>query len=164
MVTSHRRRQERAGTASRGLWQLRRCACLCVVVIGVFGVARAPAATGPSLTEFSLPASSFPSVIEPGLDGAVWFTEEGANEIGRMAPDGTLAQFVVPTPNAGLAGVAWGPDGNVWFAESNASRIGRLNPATGQITEFSTTPEARDLLRGRTATCGWSRRMQMTWR
>src|SRR5712692_4088413 len=87
--------------------------------------------------EFPLTPSSSPSAIALGGDGAQWFTEEGANRVGRIAPDGTLTEYPVPTANAGLAGIASGPDGNIWFTETKGNKVARLVPATGQMTEFA---------------------------
>lgn len=49
-------------------------------------------------------------------------------------PPGTLAEFTVPTSNAGLEFITVGPDGNVYFTENN--NIGQISP-WGYISEFS---------------------------
>jgi len=66
----------------------------------------------------------------------MWFTENAANLIGKIAPDGTVTEYPVPTASAGLLGITGGPDGNVWFTESGAGKIGRIAP-DGTITEFA---------------------------
>ena len=91
--------------------------------------------TGGIATEF--PGGSGVS-IAAGADGALWFTEQGANSIGRITTAGVITNhFPVPTQNALLRDIAAGADGNLWFTESGAAidQIGRITTA-GVITEF----------------------------
>ena len=49
-----------------------------------------------------------------GPDGDLWFTENFANKIGRMAPDGTmLGEYDIPTPNSGARCIAAMSDGRL---------------------------------------------------
>jgi virginiamycin B lyase len=101
----------------------------------------------PVLTEFSLPSStSNPNGITTGPDGALWFTEVGAEDkitqnplgpskIGRITTAGTVTEFATPAANSDPRGIAVGPDGNLWFAEAGGNNIGRITTA-GVITEF----------------------------
>jgi len=81
--------------------------------------------------------------ITVGVDGAMWFTEYSADNIGRIctaatAPActvGSITEYPVPTPNAGPNGITSGPDGALWFTESSAGKIGRLT-TSGVFTEF----------------------------
>jgi len=78
-----------------------------------------------------------PAAFAWGL-GEIWFTEPTANRIGVLGADGTIRELAVPTPNAGLVGIAttYTDEGVVaWFTESSANRIGRVSP-DGAITEF----------------------------
>jgi virginiamycin B lyase len=71
-------------------------------------------------------------------DGDLWFTEPTANRIGHLRIDRTLEEFHIPTPDAGVVGIAatFTASGTyVWFTESSANRIGRIAP-DGTITEF----------------------------
>jgi virginiamycin B lyase len=88
------------------------------------------------ITAFPVGQQSVPSAICNGPDGALWFTEEGANKIGRIATNGTITQFTVPTAAAGVGGIATGPDGNLYFTEFKANKVGRFNPNTQQFTEW----------------------------
>jgi virginiamycin B lyase len=47
--------------------------------------------------------------------------------IGRIAMDGTVAEFPLPT-TCGAGDIAAGPDGNLWFTEEGGNRIGRIVP------------------------------------
>src|SRR3972149_3064404 len=64
------------------------------------------------------------------LDGnSVWFTERGANRIGRL--DGAAGEIVEfydngLAPNSGLADIAVSPDGWVWAAGQTSNRLVRL--------------------------------------
>jgi virginiamycin B lyase len=72
--------------------------------------------------------------ITGGPNDSVWFTEPGANRIGRLAADGTVAHFDVPTLDSGLGAVALGPDASIWFTETNTGKIGRID-GSGAILE-----------------------------
>jgi uncharacterized repeat protein (TIGR01451 family) len=89
-----------------------------------------------SVAEQVLPTvGSLPTEIVQGPDGNLWFTEFGANQIGRLTPSGVLTEFPIPSPQSGPYGITPGPDGNLWFTEFNNGSIGRITP-TGTITEF----------------------------
>jgi virginiamycin B lyase len=64
------------------------------------------------------------------------------NSSAARAQTVSFQEFGVPTPSAGLAGVAVDTNGDAWFTEMEANRIGRLVP--GQPTqEFSiATPDS----------------------
>src|SRR5260221_1924411 len=89
-----------------------------------------------SITESPVPtAKSSPSGITAGLDGNLWFTENGSNKIGRISPSGSITEYPVPTAQSVPVGIAAGPDGNLWFTESDGNKIGRISPS-GTISEF----------------------------
>lgn len=94
--------------------------------------------------QFTIPTpGSKPLGITPGPDGALWFTEFGADKIGRVTTAGAFSEFPLPTANAGPLSIVTGPDGNLWFTEYNANQIGRITPA-GVVTEFKlTTPNSK---------------------
>ena len=56
----------------------------------------------------------------------MWFIETKTNKIGRVAPDGTIHEFPIPTANSGANGIAAGPDGAMWFTERGVNKIGRI--------------------------------------
>jgi streptogramin lyase len=97
-------------------------------------------------TEFSegFSRDARPLDIAAGPDGNLWFTDPGANAIGRITPQGQITEFsqglstwipTAPGPYGPLA-IAAGPDGNLWFTEPYRALIGRITPL-GEITEFS---------------------------
>jgi streptogramin lyase len=98
------------------------------------------------ISEFALPPlSGTPIDITPGPDGYMWFTTVNANDVGKIALDGSgIAEYPLSTPSALPSGIITGPDQNIWFAESGAARIGRANSGFTSVTEIvlasGTTP------------------------
>jgi hypothetical protein len=87
------------------------------------------------VTLFSLSGGDTQDAITAGPDGALWFTEQNANRIGRITTSGTITSFPVPTPESEPEGIVAGPDGALWFTESRANNIGRITTG-GASTEF----------------------------
>jgi virginiamycin B lyase len=75
-------------------------------------------------------------VALPGSDNALWFTEFGDSQIGRITTGGTMTEFVIPTADSFPMSIAPGPDGALWFTEFYGSKIGRITTA-GAFTEYS---------------------------
>ena len=106
-------------------------ALFAAALLGLAGSAQA------AIIESPLTAGSHPSGITAGPDGAIWFTEEGTNKIGRMTTNGVLTnEFPIPTPNSMPSDIVAGADGNLWFTEFNGNKIGRIT-TEGTITEFT---------------------------
>jgi virginiamycin B lyase len=96
---------------------------------GASAGAAEPAGT---ITEFPLPdRAARPHAVAVGPDGALWFTEWGANSVGRFE-DGEFERFALPTAASEPHGLVAGPDGAVWVALENGAlaRIGV--PSGGQ--------------------------------
>jgi streptogramin lyase len=103
--------------------------CLFVPVIA------ARADSVPIITTYPVPApAAYADKMARGSDGALWFTENEANKIGRISPDGTITEFQVPGGYSNPAGIAAGPDGALWF--TSGSTIYRLT-TDGVFTPFS---------------------------
>jgi streptogramin lyase len=47
-------------------------------------------------------AGSSPTSITVGPDGALWFTEQTGNKIGRITTAGVITEYPIPTPLAAL--------------------------------------------------------------
>jgi virginiamycin B lyase len=70
-------------------------------------------------------------------DGALWFTEQLANKLGRLDPStGKFSEYPLKTPDSGPHGLVADPQGNIWFAAIFAGYVGKLNPSTREITEY----------------------------
>jgi virginiamycin B lyase len=65
----------------------------------------------------------------------LWFTGKTANTVGRLTPDGSVANFPLPTPDALPIYIAPGPGGDMWFTELTGNKIGRVSDK-GAITEY----------------------------
>lgn len=98
-----------------------------------------------SITEFSFSDSnSTPYVITSGPDGNLWFTENNADKIGKISPNGAIVEFSLHSPNPDIInpsspdGITAGSDGNLWFTESGGNKIGKITP-NGVLTEYSLT-------------------------
>ena len=84
----------------------------------------------PVVTAF--PAGQSAYKIASGSDGALWFTDQYApdNAIGRVAIDGSIAEFKIPTPHSVPIDITAGPDGALWFTEINdtgtLAKIGKV--------------------------------------
>src|SRR5215469_15546047 len=78
---------------------------------------------------------SHPQGITAGPDGALWFTNQSTNSIGRITTSGTVSNF---TGNgiSGPDGITAGPDGALWFTDYNNSSIGRITTG-GNVTIFT---------------------------
>ena len=73
--------------------------------------------------------------IAVGPDGALWFTEEIAEKIGRVTTAGAVSEFPNPQYLTSPWAIAAGPDGAMWFTDQ-LNAIGRITPA-GQIGRFA---------------------------
>ncbi|MGO9095800.1 MAG: hypothetical protein ACLQGV_11300 [Bryobacteraceae bacterium] len=100
------------------------------------GLAATAAAQTVTFSSFGIPTpASNPNYIAPGPDGALWFTELNANQIGRITTAGAFTEFPIPTPKSGPYGIAAGSDGALWFAEFGGNNIGRIT-TQGVIAEY----------------------------
>src|SRR5438105_3241432 len=79
-------------------------------------------------------------------DGALWYTGQLANKLGRLDPKtGVIKEFALKTPESGPHGLAADKDGNIWFTANFKAYIGRLDPRTGAVTEYPMPdPRAHD--------------------
>src|SRR6267154_1489978 len=70
-----------------------------------------------------------------GPDGALWFTEQMANKLGRLDPaTGTFQEYsLVEGKNSGPHGLVADQEGNIWFTAQGGNAVGRLDPRTGKI-------------------------------
>lgn len=90
------------------------------------GAGRATSYTGPGI--------DYPWGIAAGPDGALWFTNDGNNSIGRISTAGKIITYT--DPDIGRPeGITAGPDGALWFANYYGDSIGRITTA-GKITTY----------------------------
>jgi hypothetical protein len=83
------------------------------------------------ITEFPVPtANSYPTGITAGADGAIWFTENNANKIGRLV---LPALQVSPTTNIVASGTKGGPFSPTSFQYQLTATVGSANYAISGI-------------------------------
>jgi virginiamycin B lyase len=77
-----------------------------------------------------------------GPDGALWFTEQMQNKIGRVDPaTGEFKEFPLKVKDSGPHGLVADREGNIWFTGNFAHYIGKLDPKTGAVTEYEMPDE-----------------------
>jgi virginiamycin B lyase len=114
------------------------------LVVGATLASPAEGAVTVTMFDTGLAGNSRLYDITAGPDGNLWFTDPGANAIGRITPQGEITEFSeglstqtgAYPPQYGPAAIGSGSDGNLWFTEPGRNLIGRITPQ-GHITEFS---------------------------
>ncbi|HZP77217.1 MAG TPA: hypothetical protein VFB45_13825 [Pseudolabrys sp.] len=79
-------------------------------------------------------------------DGAIWWSGQLANKLGRLDPKtGAIREYTLKTPQTAPHGLAEDKDGNIWFTGNFLGLIGKLDPKTGITTEYPLPdPKAKD--------------------
>lgn len=101
--------------------------------------------TSGAFTSFPLPwPGVWPEGIVSGPDGNLWFTEFYGDAVGRITPQGAIADYLVPPrPHRWLGSLSGsqphaivvGPDGNLWFPDGGNNKVARITPS-GKLTEY----------------------------
>ncbi len=81
--------------------------------------------------------------VAAGPDGALWFTNDHGNSIGRITVDGTASSYTgtgISTPEH----ITAGPDGALWFTNPGNDSIGRIESGTQAPTPTTTTTTLAD--------------------
>ena len=79
-------------------------------------------------------------------DGAIWYTGQMTNRLGRVDPKtGQVREYPLKSPATGPHGLVEDRDGNIFYTGNHQALIGKLDPRTGNITEYKMTdPNAKD--------------------
>jgi hypothetical protein len=115
-------------------------------------------ATNGVVQRVPLDDGSDPMSLVAGTGGSLWFTEAGANNVGLIAPDGTLTEFSVPSAGSQPFGIANGPRG-LWFTEAAGDNVGLLNVVTDDtppVITISSPLEGAVVVQGSTLTADFS--------
>jgi virginiamycin B lyase len=91
-----------------------------------------------TIREWAVPTKgAHPHDPAVGADGALWFTEQMQNKIGRLDPQsGAFKEFPLKLEDSGPHGLVADRDGNIWFTGNFKGYIGKLDPRTGAVTEY----------------------------
>ena len=77
-------------------------------------------------------------------DGALWYTGQMNNVLGRVDPKtGKVKEYPLTTPHSGPHGLVEDSNGNIWYTGNTGTLIGKLDPKTGTVTEYK-MPEPGD--------------------
>jgi streptogramin lyase len=99
-----------------------------------------PSASAPAGTiiEYTVPtANSGVSTIAAGPDGALWFVESQAGEVGRITTAGSFTEYPLPPGVASPDAITLGPDKNLWLTDK-ANHL--LRVTTGGAATLYTAP------------------------
>ena len=79
-------------------------------------------------------------------DGAIWYSGQMANVLGRLDPQtGQFKEYPLKTPHSGPHGLVEDSGGNIWYTGNTGALIGKLDPKTGAVTEYKMAdPNAKD--------------------
>ena len=69
----------------------------------------------------------------------LWFAEFGANRIGShhtKADNGTITEYLMPTPTDNPYDAVPDKNGNVWAGSMFTDRVSRLDPSTGRVVDY----------------------------
>jgi len=98
-------------------------------------VAAQPGPGSFSIEEFEVGEISGPTGVVTAF-GAVWFTEDGSDSIGKLNPQ-TREVVHIESPKQGIHGAITAGFGSIWFAPEVApGTIFRLDPETYNIREY----------------------------
>ena len=106
-----------------------------------------PGPTQVTIREWQVPTpGSRPHDPLATRDGAIWYTGQLANKLGRLDPKtGQFREYPLKTMQTAPHGLMEDKDGNIWFTGNHNSIIGKLDPKTGAVTEYPMPdPKAKD--------------------
>ena len=70
-------------------------------------------------------------------DGAIWWTGQYSNALGRVDPrSGAMREYQLKTPGSEPHGLVADEDGNIWYTGIARHHVGKLNAVTGEVTEY----------------------------
>src|SRR2546421_8004951 len=89
------------------------------------------------IQEYDVPTpNSRPHDPAVAPDGALWYTGQLANKLGRLDPaTGEIKEYPLTTPGSGPHGLVADPHGDIWFTAIFQGYIGELDPTTGEVKE-----------------------------
>ncbi|MBI2620043.1 MAG: lyase [Ignavibacteriales bacterium] len=107
------------------------------ILIALIAISFAPGDVTVVIKEWDVPAGAFPHDPAVGHDGALWYTGQRANTIGRVDPKtGQVKEYQLKTPDSGPHGLVPDKKGNIWYTGNYKAHIGKLDPTTGEVTVY----------------------------
>jgi virginiamycin B lyase len=115
-----------------------------IVLVGSSTVAAEPGAairgpSGPTIREFAVPSgNSEPNdIVANPVDGAMWFTEQSTDQLGRITRTGRVTEVPIPGNSPIPTAITADPGGNLWFIEAGARVIARYSPFDGTFATYA---------------------------
>lgn len=96
----------------------------------------APASATYTTEEFDVPSYAHDVAPDPADPNTVWWTAQGAGELGRFDPSTGQSKQVPLGQNSSPHGVIIGPDGNAWVTDTGQNAIARVDAKTEEVTLF----------------------------
>ncbi len=90
-----------------------------------------------TVTSFAVPAGAHPHDVAPAADGAVWYTAQHQEALGRLDPATGETRHVPLGDGSRPHGVIVGPAGAAWVTDSGLNAIVRVDARTLNVTRFS---------------------------
>ena len=109
-----------------------------LVLAAAIAAAAAVATLNVQIKEYEVPtAKSRPHDPALAPDGALWYTGQGANKLGRLDPKtGQFREYPLKTAGSGPHGLVADKEGNIWFTAISGGYMGKLDPKSGEIAEY----------------------------
>ncbi len=103
-----------------------------------------------TLTDYPVPGNSAVFDVTAGADGAVWFSEQDAHELGRIDHTGAITEYSVGS-SLRPAVIVNGPDGNIWFLDQGAGKIAKFilpseTPFSGDLVYTKVRPNGGSVI------------------
>src|SRR6266404_6345138 len=125
-----RRHTARMDLGREVLMRSRKKMILGVVILGLgMGIALASrgAAPGTDVGELKVTIREW----DVPTKGALWFTEQLQNKLGRVDPKtGAFQEYTLKIEDSGPHGLVADSNGNIWFTGNGKGYIGKLDPRT----------------------------------
>jgi virginiamycin B lyase len=79
-------------------------------------------------------------------DGAIWYTGQMANVLGRLDPKTSqFKEYALKPDHSGPHGLVEDKAGNIWYTGNTGQLVGKLDPKSGAVTEYHMPdPRAKD--------------------
>jgi virginiamycin B lyase len=106
-----------------------------------------PGSAKVSIKEWPVPTpGSRPHDPLATADGALWYTGQMNNVLGRLDPKtGHFKEYPLKTAHSGPHGLVEDTHGNIWYTGNTGALVGRLDPKTGAVTEYKMPdPDVKD--------------------
>jgi virginiamycin B lyase len=93
------------------------------------------APAGPEVRYFPVPSGGRPHDVapDPRPNGPVWYTAQGAGQLGRLDPTNGRVELIPLGPNSAPHGVVVAADGAPWITDGGQNAIARVDPATRAV-------------------------------